>query len=81
MPFDILDVVHSHEYLAVIVLRDVVVLWGGGEDLSGHKEAGTDIPVIGELIIDGKTEGAACAVSGYGIDGREVRAAKNSELQ
>jgi hypothetical protein len=72
---------HPHAITLIVAVGDVIVLWGGGKNLSGEQQSGADIPVTGELIVHGDAEGAACPVAGYGVDGSEVGGSRQAEQE
>jgi hypothetical protein len=47
----------------------MVVLLAGGVVLSVEQQAGAEVPVVGELVVDGKAEAAAGFVASQGVDG------------
>lgn len=75
------DSAHPHAIMLIVAVGNMIVLWGGGKDLSGEQQSGTDIPVTGELIIHGDAEGAACLVARDGVDGSEVGGSRQAEQE
>jgi len=65
----------------VPVIGYVVVLLAGCVVLSVEQKAGAEVPAIGELVVEGKSNAAAGFVAGQGIDGGKVGCNGQPELQ
>ena len=44
---------HPHSIVLIVAVGNVIVLRGGCEDFPGEQQSGADIPVVGELVVDG----------------------------